>query len=409
MEMEVREEVELLMQGTEYGDAELAARMASELEERVVQTRREGRPLRVYCGFDPRTSDLHLGHMVPIRKLRQFQELGHEVTFLVGTGTALIGDPSDKTGLRAAMSRQEAMENGRTYAEQAFRMLDPGKTRVRFNHEWLEGLQLEELSRLAAQFTIQQILSRENFHARWQRGDPVYLHETLYSLMQGYDAFTLQADVQVGGSDQLFNIVTASRRLMSALGARPNVALIVGILPGTDGSVKMSKSLGNHIRILASPQDMYGKVMSVPDTAMRSFFDLATPLPPADVAVLFRRVDSGLLHPRDLKMRLAREIVSAFHSPNEARTAEEEFVRVFQRSETPQEVPELRIAGPVALTEALVSGGLLPSRSEARRLITQRGIRVDGVVVESDRMVEETCLVQVGKRRFLRVSRGPSG
>ncbi len=406
METEVREEVELLMQGTEYGDAELAARMASELEERIVQTRREGRPLRVYCGFDPRTSDLHIGHMVPIRKLRQFQELGHEVTFLVGTGTALIGDPSDKTGIRATMSRQEAIANGKTYAEQAFRMLDPQKTRVRFNHEWLERLRLEELSRLAAQFTIQQILNRENFHARWERGDPVYLHETFYSLMQGYDAFTLQADVQVGGSDQLFNIVTASRRLMSALGARPNVALIVGILPGTDGSVKMSKSLGNHIRILAPPQDMYGKVMSVPDSAMRSYFDLAAPLPPAEVTELFRQLESGLLHPRDLKRRLAREIVGAFHSPEAANGAEEEFIRVFQKSEAPLEIPELRISVPAALTEVLVSAGLAPSRSEARRLITQRGVRVDGGVVEADRTVDGTCLVQVGKRRFLRVRLG---
>ena len=403
METEVREEVELLMQGTEYGDPELAARMASELGERIAQARRERRSLRVYCGFDPRTSDLHIGHMVPIRKLRQFQELGHEVTFLVGTGTALIGDPSDKTGLRATMSRQQAIENGRTYAEQAFRMLDPAKTRVRFNHEWLEGIRLEELSRLASQFTIQQILNRENFRARWERGDPVYLHETFYSLMQGYDAFTLQADVQVGGTDQLFNIVTASRRLMSTLGARPNVALIVGILPGTDGSVKMSKSLGNHIRILAPPADMYGKVMSVPDAAMRSYFDRATPLPPADVADLFRRVEAGLLHPRDLKMRLAREIVAAYHSPEQARAAEEEFVRVFQRSEAPQEIPEHCIAEPVALTEVLVSGGLAPSRSEARRLLAQRGVRVDGGVAEADRRIEKPCLIQVGRRRFLRV------
>ena len=333
----------------------------------------------------------------------RWARLGHEVTFLVGTGTALIGDPSDKSGVRATMSPRQAIENGQTYAEQAFRMLDPQRTRVRFNHEWLEGLRLAELSRLASQFTIQQILSRENFHARWERGDPVYLHETFYSMMQGYDAFTLQADVQVGGSDQLFNIVTASRRLMSALGARPNVALILGILPGTDGSVKMSKSLGNHIRILAAPQDMFGKVMSVPDSAMRSYFDLATRLSPGEVVELFRQLDSGLLHPRDLKMRLAREIVAIFHSPWETAAAEEEFIRVFQKSIAPKEVPELRIPAPAPLTEVLVLGALARSRSEARRLITQQGVRVDGEVAEADRPVDGTCLLQVGRRRFLRV------
>jgi tyrosyl-tRNA synthetase len=272
MTSSIVEQVGLLMKGTEYGDVKLRDGMAAELTERLSEAREEGRALRVYCGFDPRTADLHLGHTVPIGKLRQFQQLGHEVFFVVGTGTALIGDPSDKTGLRSMLGPEEAVANGRTYAEQAFRLLDREKTRVLFNHEWIAELTFQRLVGLASLFSLQQLLARENFRLRWRRGDAVYLHETFYPLMQGFDAFHLKADVQVGGTDQLYNIVTASRKIMEALGARPNVAVITGILPGTDGKLKMSKSLGNHIPILSSPEDMYGKVMSIPDDAMRRYF-----------------------------------------------------------------------------------------------------------------------------------------
>jgi tyrosyl-tRNA synthetase len=219
------------MQGTEYGDEQLQDAMARELRERLA----EGRPLRVYCGFDPRTSDLHVGHTIPMRKLRQFQELGHEVTFLVGTGTSMVGDPSDKDEVRARLSLDQAVQNGRTYAEQAFVILDRDKTKVRFNHEWLLDLKLADLIKLGSAFTVQQFISRENFRLRWDKGDPVYLHETFYALMQGYDAVAMNTDVQVGGSDQLFNIITAGRKLQELYGQRPQIGIIMGILPGTDG------------------------------------------------------------------------------------------------------------------------------------------------------------------------------
>ncbi len=245
--MNLDDQVSYLMKGTEYGDEKLKQAMAAELRERLTEAEREGRPLRVYCGYDPRTSDLHIGHTITMRKLRQFQDLGHEVIFVIGTFTSLIGDPSDKDQLRAQLTPEEAEHNAQTYAEQAFRVLDREKTTVRYNSEWLSTLTFEDLINLSSNFTLQQFLTRENFKLRWEKGDAIYLHETFYSLMQAYDAYTLRADVQVGGTDQLFNIITAARKLMSALGVKPNIGIILGILPGTDGEIRMSKSLGNHI------------------------------------------------------------------------------------------------------------------------------------------------------------------
>ncbi|PKN89646.1 MAG: tyrosine--tRNA ligase, partial [Chloroflexi bacterium HGW-Chloroflexi-7] len=237
--MNIDQQVEYFMQGTEYGDEKLKQNMADELRARLLSCQKEGRPLRVYCGFDPRKADLHLGHTVPMRKLRQFQEMGHDVTFLIGNYTSLIGDPSDKDILRPQLTHEEVAANGQTYADQAFRILEPEKTSIRYNAEWLSQLTFEQLIKLASNFTMQQFLTRENFKLRWDKGDAVYLHETFYSIMQGYDAFALKADVQIGGTDQLFNIMTAGRKIMTSLGAQPNIAIILGILPGTDGVVKM--------------------------------------------------------------------------------------------------------------------------------------------------------------------------
>ena len=399
-----RDQVAVLMQGTEYGDQALTEAMERELAGRLEEAGAEGRPLRVYCGFDPRTSDLHLGHTVPIRKLRQFQELGHEVTIVVGTFTSLIGDPSDKTGLRPQLGREEAAANGRTYAAQAFRFLDPARTRVAYNHEWLEKLSFAEVTALASTFSVQQFLTRENFKRRWERGEAVWLHETFYSLMQGYDALHLKADVQVGGTDQIFNIVTASRKIMGQAGERPNTAVIVRILPGLDGVVKMSKSLGNHIPILCPAPDMYGRIMSLPDAAMKPYFELATGLSPAEITPILDGLASGSLHPRDAKMRLAREIVSAFHSPSAAHEAEEEFVRVFRRDEAPADMPVVRVRGPWRAADLLVECGLAASKSEARRLISQRGARAYGhVLSDPEELIAVETVLQVGKRRFARV------
>jgi tyrosyl-tRNA synthetase len=402
--MNINEQVEYLMQGTEYGDDKLKQNMADELRARLIACEKEGRPLRVYCGFDPRKADLHLGHTVPMRKLRQFQELGHEVNFLIGNYTSLIGDPSDKDILRPQLTPAEVQANAQTYADQAFRILDKSKTKIRYNADWLAGLTFEQLIKLASNFTIQQFLTRENFKLRWEKGDAVYLHETFYSLMQGYDAYALKADVQVGGTDQLFNIMTAGRKIMSFLGEQPNIAIIVGILPGTDGVVKMSKSLGNHIPINTDANDMFGKVMSIPDSAMGQFFRLVTPLTPPEIFAIENGVKSGILPPRDAKMRLASEIVGAFYSKAEAETAQKVFVETFQKGAIPEDIPTIKIKAGQTILDLLVAEGMAKSKSDGRRLIEQNGVKFENQTVLDPMLVIETeGVLQVGKRRFARL------
>lgn len=397
MDRNIEEQVRTLMQGTAYGDAALAAAMAAELSQRLEAAATEGRPLRVYCGFDPRTSDLHLGHTVPLSKLRQFQDLGHEVTVVVGTFTSLVGDPSDKREGRELMRRDEVRANGRTYAEQAFRILDPARTRVAFNDEWLSRIGLEEFAGLAAKFTVQQLVGRDNFRARWDRGEPIQLQETFYPILQARDACELRADVQVGGSDQLFNIVTASRRLMEASGLAPNVAVIVALLPGTDGKTKMSKSLGNHIPLQSSAGDMFGRLMSLPDEAMRVYFELLTAVPAAEVASLL----AG--HPMAAKVRLAREVTARFHSTDAADEAMREFERVYSRGGAPQSLPvHPRVPGET-VAAALVRIGACSTTSEARRLVKEGGVRLEGVRLDDPLAPMGAGLLKVGRRRFYRI------
>jgi tyrosyl-tRNA synthetase len=402
----IDEQVALLMQGAEYGDETLKQNMAAELKQRLIESEREGRPLRVYCGYDPTKPDLHLGHTITMRKLRQFQELGHDVTFLIGDYTSLIGDPSDKDKLRPRLTAEDIARNSQTYAEQAFKILDRNKTRVRYNAEWLTGLSFLDLIQMASNFTVQQFLARDNFALRQERGDPIYLHEMYYSLMQGYDAVAQQTDVQIGGSEQLFNIIVAGRKLQEAMGQKPQIGILMGILPGTDGVVRMSKSLGNHIGILDAPEDMYGKVMSLPDSAMSIYFKLVTRFTPAQIADIERGLSSGSLHPRDAKMQLAREIVSIFHDEAAAARAEEHFVTVFQQRELPADMPERRLDGPINIVDLIVSAKLAASKSEARRLIEQGGVKLDGVAVDaSSHTIEpgKESVLQVGKRKYLKL------
>ncbi len=404
--MNIKEQVEYLMQGTEYGDDNLKKNMADELAARLLICQKEGRPLRVYCGFDPRKADLHLGHTVPMRKLRQFQELGHDVTFVIGNYTSLIGDPSDKDILRPQLTQEEVEANSRTYAEQAFRILDPEKTHIRYNAEWLSSISFEQLIRLASNFTIQQFLTRENFKLRWEKGDAIYLHETFYSIMQGYDAYKLKADVQIGGTDQLFNIMTAARKIMTSLGDLPNIAIILGILPGTDGVIKMSKSLGNHIPINTDSVDMYGKVMSIPDTAMAQFFRLVTRMTPPEIAKVEEGVKSGKLHPRDAKMLLSREIVGTFYGDENAITAEKAFVDTFQKGAVPEDIKTIKLTESITMIDLLLKAELSKSKSDARRLIDQKGVKFDSCVVEDPLMVvSQPGILQVGKRHFLKIEK----
>lgn len=402
--MNIDQQVEILMQGTEYGDDELKQVMTRELKERLILAEKEGRPLRVYCGYDPRTTDLHIGHTVTMRKLRQFQEMGHEVTFLVGTYTSLIGDPSDKDKLRPQLTPEEVATNARTYAEQAFKILDPEKTIIRYNAEWLSKLNFAELIQLASNFTVQQFLARENFRNRFDKGEAIYLHEMFYTIMQGYDAHALNTDVQVGGTDQLFNIITGGRKIMSSFGQKPNIGIILSILPGTDGEIKMSKSLNNHIAIHAVPEDMFGKVMSIPDKAMPQYARLVTRWLPDEIAAFEKALVDGTMHPRDAKMKLAFEIVSIFYDTEEAEKAQQYFINLFQKGDVPEEMPEYNLQPDETLMDVLIAAQMVDSKSAVRRLMQQNGIKVDGNVVQDIYLpLKAEMIVQVGKRKFLRI------
>ncbi len=406
--MNIDQQVDYLMRGTEYGDPDTYQSMKQELRERLIESARTGRPLRVYCGYDPRTSDLHIGHTVTMRKLRQFQELGHHVIFVIGTYTALIGDTSDHDKLREQLSIEETKRNAETYAEQAFRILEREKTEVRYNDEWLSKLTLKDLIHLGSNFTLQQFLTRVNFRKRWENEEPVYFHELFYAIMQGYDAYALNTDVQIGGTDQMFNIMTAARKIMAYYDMKPNVGIILGILPGTDGEVKMSKSLGNHIPLNTTPEDMFGKVMSIPDKAMPSYARLVTRWTPAKIQEFEAAIDSGQTHPRDAKMELAQEITAAFFDEEQARKARDYFINLFQKGDIPEAMPELPVRGDVTLIDALTTSGIVSSGSQVRRLLEQNGIKVDGEKVSDPYIVlSPGSIIQVGKRRFLKIIHKP--
>lgn len=397
----------MLMRGTEYGDQQMREYMAAELRRRLEVSAQTGTPLRVYCGYDPTAPDLHLGHAVTLRKLRQFQDLGHQAIFVIGTFTALIGDPSDQDKARPRVSMEQVQEHARTYTEQAFKILDAERTEVRYNGEWLGTLSFGDLINLAANFTVQQFLARDKFTERYAAGDPIWLHEFYYALMQGYDAVALEADVQLGATEQLFNLM-AGRKLQEACGQSPQVILTFPILVGADGHTRMSKSLGNYIGLDESPQEMYGKVMSLPDEAMENYWQLVTRWSPADIAALQAALQADSLHPMAAKQKLAWEIVDSFHGAEAADRAAARFERVHVARETPDEMPTYPLTAPCKLVELLTATGLTASRSQARRLIAQQGVRLDDRVVGDIEMVVQpgAQVLQVGRRRFVRLTVG---
>ena len=402
----VKEQLAILMRGVDFGDAKTYKNMEAELAQRLKESRESGRPLRVYCGYDPTSPDLHLGHTVTMRKMRQFQDLGHHVIFLIGTFTGLIGDPSDKDSARPQQTEEEARAKGQTYVDQAFKVLDPDKTEIRYNSEWLRDLTFKDIIGLASNFTVQQFLARDKFSKRYTAGDPIWLHEFFYALMQGYDAVALKTDVQLGGTDQLFNLM-AGRKLMEAFGMRPQIALTMPILVGTDGHERMSKSTGNTIGIAEPPEQMYGKVMSIPDEVMRNYAELVTSWHPDYIDELFAKLEGGELHPRDLKMALAREIVSLFHSPQAAQEAEAYFIRTIQKKEMPTDMPELTVNPGETVVDLLVRAGFSRSKGEAKRDIKGNGVRLNGEVVKEITLQpqpdESGLVLQKGKRRFVRL------
>jgi tyrosyl-tRNA synthetase len=404
MKMSIDEQVEFLMQGTEYGDEALKQAMANELRLRLIEAKQEGRPLRVYCGYDPTKPDLHLGHTITMRKLAQFQQLGHEITFLIGNYTSLIGDPSDKDKLRPILSQEEVAKNSRTYADQVFHVLGREKTIVRYNAEWLSKLTFEDLIKLCSNFTVQQFITRENFKLRWEKNEPIFVHEFFYSIMQGYDAYSMRSDVQVGGTDQLFNIVTAARKIMTYLGEKPNIAVIMGILPGTDGEVRMSKTMGNYIPIDTTAEDMYGKLMSVPDKAMPTYFRLVTRWTALEIEALEKDIASGKIHPMIAKKKMAREVTEIFHGADAAQRAEEFFKTVHQDGDLPDDIPTFKLRAGQTVLDVLIEGKLVATKSEGRRLFEQNGIRLDGETLTNPNQVfPHPGKLQAGKRRFLRI------
>lgn len=403
----VDEQMQILMRGVDFGDQVTYTNMERELRERLQASYESGRPLRVYCGFDPSSPDLHVGHTITMRKLRQFQELGHEVTFLIGTFTGIIGDPTDRDSARRQQTLEDALEKAKTYADQAFIVLDREQTKVRFNHEWLASLDFSKLIHLASNFTVQQFMARENFAKRHTNGDPIWLHEFFYALMQGYDAVALETDVQVGGTDQLFNLM-AGRKLMDSFGMKPQIVLTTQLLVGTDGVQKMSKSLGNYIGISEPPGIIFTKVLNVPDSVTRTYADLATRWSVAEINDYFTAIDAGKINIRDFKHKLAWEIVSIFHGDDAANKAADDAARMHQ-GEAPSDAQSYHVTKAINIVDLLVAAEMVKSKSEGRRMVEQGGVRIEGDVVGAiDQMVEPTSgqdrTLQVGKRKFLRLT-----
>ena len=396
----IDEQIEVIFSGVEFGDDRTHVTMERELRELLAQDR----PLKVYAGFDPTSVDLHLGHTLPMRKLRQFQDFGHQITFLVGNFTGLVGDPSDKNRARPMLTPEHLAENARTYADQAFRILDGERTAIKYNADWLSKLTFADVVNLCSKFTVAQFLERDNFSRRWENHDAVYLSEFMYAIMQAYDAVALETDVQIGGSDQLFNLM-AGRTLQRDAGQRPQVVVTLPILVGTDGHERMSKSTGNAIGINDAPNDMYGKVMSIPDSATLDFFTLVTPLSPADVGHIRDALEGGSLGPMDAKKRLAKEIVAAFYNADQATEAQAYFESTIQRQETPDEMPQFVIDEPQPLHRVLIAAELAASGGEVRRLVQQGAVSVNEQrVSEFTHEVKQGDEIRVGRHRFLRLT-----
>jgi tyrosyl-tRNA synthetase len=380
-------------------------------EEDLMGKLRERRPLRVKLGLDPSAPDLHLGSAIVLRKLRHFQDLGHEAIIVIGDFTATIGDPTGKKQARPMLSPAEIAENARTYREQYSLILDPARTRVVFNSQWLGAMAFADVIRLTSQVTVARILERDDFATRFRGGVPIHLHELLYPLCQAQDSVALEADVELGGTDQKFNNLMG-RELQREVGQSPQVVVLTPLLPGLDGVEKMSKSLGNYIGITEPPNDMFGKAMSIPDALMPMYFEYATDVPLQDIAEIRRALENGSLHPRDAKRRLARAIVEMWHGAAAAQAAEEAFARVFVSKDLPEGIPEAGISpddlpgGQIKLSKLLVVTGLAESNREARRLISQGGVMVDGTRlndVDAVVSVQDGVVVRVGGRRFVKV------
>lgn len=397
---DLKEQIELIKKGAEE------IFVLEELETRL----KSGKPLRIKFGMDPTAPDLHLGHTVVLNKLRQFQKFGHKILFLIGDFTALIGDPTGKSTTRPPMTKEQVQTNARTYQEQVFKILDPNATEVVFNSTWMSTLGTEGMIRLAAQFTVARMLERDMFKQRYKNGEPISIHEFLYPLVQGYDSVALEADVELGGTDQTFNLLVG-RELQKHYGQTPQIVLTMPILEGLDGVQKMSKSLGNYIGITEPAKEIFGKIMSISDELMWRYFDLVSDKTPAEINKLKDSVKEGA-NPRDIKFMLADEIITRFHSKQDAINAQESFIAQFSQGAMPEDIPEINLQvapgeNSLTITNLLKNAGLVPSVSEGGRMIEAGAVRIDGVKVEDKALkitVGQSGIFQVGKRKFAKVS-----
>ena len=378
------------------------------IEDELIERLKEGKPLKIKAGFDPTAPDLHLGHTVLINKLRAFQQLGHEVIFLIGDFTGLIGDPTGKNVTRKPLSREDVLANAETYKEQVFKILDPAKTTVRFNSEWMDKLGAAGMIKLAASQTVARMLERDDFKKRYGNNQPIAIHEFLYPLVQGWDSVALESDVELGGTDQRFNLLMG-RELQKSQGQRQQTVLMMPLLEGLDGVQKMSKSLNNYIGITDAPNDMFGKIMSISDDLMWRYFDLLSFRPLAEIAQLKVTVAEGA-NPRDTKIELAKEIIARFHDDAAAEAAHQDFIQRFQKNAIPDDMPELTVAlaaEGMGIASLLKEANLVASTSEAMRMIKQGAVKIDGEKVEDPKLQLSNAgeaVYQVGKRKFARIT-----
>lgn len=390
--VDFREQLELLRRGV----AEIIS------EEDLAEKLKEDRPLTVKAGFDPTAPDLHLGHTVVLQKMKHFQDLGHNVTFLIGDFTGMIGDPSGKSETRKPLTREQVLANAETYKEQVFKILDPKKTTIGFNSKWLDNLGMRGILELMAKTTVARILERDDFQKRYRENQPIGMHEFMYPLMQGYDSVAMKADVELGGTDQKFNLLVG-RDLLKHYGHKPQVAITMPIIEGLDGVQKMSKSLGNYVGISDAPEDMFGKLMSITDTLMFRYYELLSDKSMSDIAVMKNDIECGAFHPMEAKKRLAAEMVERYHGKQAAIRAEEEFVKVFSNRENPDDMVEAKACG--SLLDIILSVNFAQSKTDARRLAEQGGVYLDGERVTDLNMIPQGDghILKVGKRKFAKI------
>ncbi|MFN3406399.1 MAG: tyrosine--tRNA ligase [Caldimicrobium sp.] len=398
MKEEIRKALELIKRGI----VDLIEE--EELIKKLERSYKIGIPLRVKAGFDPTAPDLHLGHTVLLRKLKHFQDLGHEVYFLIGDFTALIGDPTGRSETRPALTKEQVLKNAQTYKDQVFKILSPEKTKVVFNSEWFSKMTAEDIIRLCAKYTLARILEREDFKKRYEKGIPISLHELIYPLFQAYDSVALNADVELGGTDQLFNLLIG-REIQREYNQEPQIVITLPLLEGLDGQQKMSKSLGNYVGIMEDPFEMFGKLMSLPDHLMWKYYELLTNVPLEEITAMKEGVEKGTLHPKEIKKKLAKIIVSQYHSEEAALEAEAKFEKIFSKRELPEDVETFEIpGGRIYLPKLLKELGITKSSSEAKRLLAQRAIDINKETITSEEIELSSgeYILKIGKKRFLK-------